>query len=232
MKQLQSSERFCWYPFWFVCTFLMDTAEDLDEKLKLYLSDQEVESEVHGLCCHALDVLSCGCISSYRCDASICWAWCHEYDHCRSFHAPRTVSGRMRSHPKLCRYSKNDGQLCKTLEQIMEGIVDYFAWANRHSPAADIVELCLRRFLTFIDSMVMYFTGTGLPTKLSQAVMKIIKLHSLEMRTKVCQAHQWKAHSMRGSASMWINAAPALRAALEGSGAEPVEGGRRKRARV
>lgn len=65
-KELQTSERFCWYPFWFLCTFVMDIAEDLDEKLKPFLDTAEVESEVHGLCCHALDVLSCGCISTYR----------------------------------------------------------------------------------------------------------------------------------------------------------------------
>jgi hypothetical protein len=66
MQQLTSSQRFCWYPFWFLCTFVMDTAEDLDEKLSPFLDSQEVEAEIHGLCCHALEVLGCGCLSTYR----------------------------------------------------------------------------------------------------------------------------------------------------------------------
>lgn len=66
IKELQTSERSRWYPFWFVSTFVMDIAEDLDEKLKPFLDKAEVELEVHGLCYHALDVLSCGCISTYR----------------------------------------------------------------------------------------------------------------------------------------------------------------------
>jgi hypothetical protein len=131
-----------------------------------------------------------------------------------------------------CRYSKNDGQLVKTLEQLLEGVVDYFVWASKHSPALEMKELCFQRFLTFVDSMVMYFTGCGLPTQIAQAVIKVLKLQPVEVRTRVCESHQWQAHSMQGSASMWISAAPALRAALESKGAEPEEGGRRKRARV
>lgn len=114
----------------------------------------------------------------------------------------------------------------------MEGLVDYFVWQNKHSPGVDMIELCFRRFLKFVDSMIMYFTASGLPTTLSQAVMKILKLQSVEIRTKVCQAHQWRAQSMQGSANMWILTSPALRAALEATGAEPEQGGRRKRARV
>lgn len=131
----------------------------------------------------------------------------------------------------VCRYSKNDGQLCKTLEQVMEGLQDYFVWADKHHPSVEIIELCLKRFLKFVDNMIMYFTGTGLPSKLSQSVMKIIKLSALANRIKVCESYQWQAYSMQGSANMWISAAPALRAALEGTGAES-EQGRRKRARV
>lgn len=131
-----------------------------------------------------------------------------------------------------CRYSKNDEQLCKTVEQLMEGIVDYFVWQTKHKPAVEVIELCFRKFLMFVDDMAMYFTGTGLPTKISQSVMKILKLQSVETRSKVCEAFSWKAHSMQGSSSMWISASPALRAALEGTGADPEQGGRRKRARV
>ena len=123
-------------------------------------------------------------------------------------------------------------RLCKTIEQLMEGIVDYFVWQSKHKPAAEMIEQCLRKFLMFVDNMVLYFTGTGLPTKVSQSVMKILKLQSVEVRSKVCEPFCWKAHSMQGSSSMWISASPALRAALEGTGAGPEQGGRRKRARV
>jgi hypothetical protein len=130
------------------------------------------------------------------------------------------------------RYSGKDEQLVKTLEQVLEGVVDYFVWASKHSPGSEMKELCFQRFLTFVDSLALYFTGSGLPSQISRAVVKVLKLQSAEVRTRVCQSHRWQAHSMQGSSSMWISAAPALLAALESTGADPEDGGRRKRARV
>lgn len=131
-----------------------------------------------------------------------------------------------------CRYSKNDGQLYKTLEQIMEAAVDYFVWANKHKASPEIVQLCLKHFLSYVDNLILYFTGSGVPSKLSQSIIKILKYHPIEIRTAVCEKHSWRAPSMQGSSCMWINAVPALRAAIESSGAEQEAGVRRKRARI
>lgn len=133
-----------------------------------------------------------------------------------------------------CRYSKHDGQLQKTLDQLMEGVVDYFVWQNTHAPDAEVEGLCFEHFVRFVDALIVYFTN-GVPNQLVSGILKVVKLQSSDTRARVCNAHEWMAHSMAGSAALWISAGPPLRAALEsGSGKNsdaPDQGGR-KRARV
>jgi hypothetical protein len=66
LGRLQCRQHFRWYPFWFLATFLLDTAEELEESFTQFLGAEAVEQEVHALCCHALDVLGSGCIATYR----------------------------------------------------------------------------------------------------------------------------------------------------------------------
>lgn len=66
LGRVQCSQRFRWYPFWFLATFLMDTAEELEENFQAFVGTAAVQQEVHSLCCHALDVLGSGCIATYR----------------------------------------------------------------------------------------------------------------------------------------------------------------------
>jgi hypothetical protein len=132
------------------------------------------------------------------------------------------------------RYSKHDGQLQKTLDQLMEGVVDYFAWQGKHRPAADIEALCFEHFVRFVDSIVVYFTQ-GVPNNLVTGILKVVKLQADHTRSRVCSAHKWRAENLAGSSSIWASAGASLRAALEAgsTSAEEAPGqGRQKRARI
>lgn len=58
----------CWYPFWFLASFLMDTAETLVDDFTAPLGAEMVELEVHQLCAHALQVIAYSPLHKYRLD--------------------------------------------------------------------------------------------------------------------------------------------------------------------
>ena len=146
-----------------------------------------------------------------------------------------------------CRYSKHDGQLVKKLQQLLDGVVEYFTWAAKHPPAdADLLRALLGPFLAFVDKIACYFSGSGVPDKIISGILKVVKGFTAEQRERAAAAHSWCAASMANSAKLWATAKPALRTALASAGAAtaaaattrdngaqaaPDDGSRRKRVR-
>ena len=142
------------------------------------------------------------------------------------------------------RYSKNDGQLHKALEQVMERLVDYFEFQGKFGCPVAVQEQCFAQFLQFVDHMAIYFSSVGIGSKFCKKIIKITKMQPIEIRCKAASEHSFSASSLHGSASLWETAAPPLRVALESTskdecGVPSAEGnelnggsGRRKRARV
>lgn len=55
-----------WYPFWFLASFLMDTAEALTDDFTAYVGADATQLEVHRLCMHALQIVAASPLHKYR----------------------------------------------------------------------------------------------------------------------------------------------------------------------
>lgn len=55
-----------WYPFWFLVSFLMDTAEALSDDFGGHVGTSAMQLEVHRLCMHALQIVAASPLHKYR----------------------------------------------------------------------------------------------------------------------------------------------------------------------
>eukprot|EP00892_Ulva_mutabilis_P007216 jgi/Ulvmu1/4867/UM020_0153.1 len=113
------------------------------------------------------------------------------------------------------RYSKDDGQLHKALEHVMEVLVTYFQYQDKHACVAETQEACFAHFLQFVDHIAVYFSSVGIGGKLCKDITKITKMQPQAIRCKVAHAYSFAAVNLQGSASLWDTAAPSLRVVLE-----------------
>lgn len=55
-----------WYPFWFLVSFLTDTAEALSSDFGGHVGADTMQLEVHRLCMHALQIAAASPLHKYR----------------------------------------------------------------------------------------------------------------------------------------------------------------------